>query len=346
MKHIFVSLILILSVNLVGWTQSGNSSLSNSLAVNPDNLIMSIINDTYDCRFDIALDKANELIRTMPRDPEGYFYKGGIYKKMLEEGCLASNDSTKRVIRLLVDEACQLAERNLNSYPNNTVAHFYYAASLVYRAWYEAMNHDWFAVMSDGIKARKTLEKAIEIDPNYFDAYAGIGAFNCYAARIPWYLKPLALVVGVNGDEEKGIAQLKKASEFGKYARTEATLFLGSVVYMNREDYSSAAKLMLELHRKFPGNFYFTQYLCQDYYELQNYTQAINLADTVLAVTDPAGSCQRERLSYIQFFRGKSYERIGDTGKAIADYEVIVKLNGNHYAGKDAETALNKLGSQ
>jgi len=343
-RRFIFSLLVILCAGPDGWAQTEYPSHSNSLSVNPEAIVMSVINEAYNCEFDNALEGTNQLIEILPEDPEGYFYRAGTFKRMLEEGCLASDDSTKREIRLLIDKACRLSEQKLDEYPNSAEAHFYYAASLVYRAWYEAADRNWIAVMSDGIKVRKTLEKAIEIDPNFFDAYTGIGAFNCYAARIPWFLKPLALVLGVSGDEEKGIAQLKKAAELGKYAKTEATLFLGSVVYVDKEEYSSAATLMLKLHENFPKNLYFVQYLCRDYYELHDYNQAINVADDALEVGDPTGSCQRERLSFIQFYRGKSYERIGERDKAIADYRVIVRLDGNRYAGKDAEAALEKWG--
>jgi len=319
---------------------------SSISAADLDKKVASILSYGYDCKFDDALNGADEIISIMPGDPEGYFYKGGIYKRMMEEGCLTSDDSTMMKVRSLIDRACRLSEQELDKQPDNVMAYFYYAASLVYRAWYESKNHDWLAVLSDGTKAKKTLEKAIEIDPNFYDAYTGIGAFNCYAARIPWYMKPIALVLGVHGDEDEGIAQLKKAVEFGKYAKIEAQMFLGSIAYVNREDYSSSAKLLLELHKRFPNNLYITQYLCKDYYELQNYDETINLASSVLSEVDPAGFCQRERLSFIQFYRGKSFERLGEEDKAIADYDTVVKLDVNHYAGKDALAALKKLRDQ
>lgn len=343
MKPILFSFILILSVYSNAWTQSKNSSSPSSVAANPDDLVISIINDTYSCEFDNALDEASKLIGILPEEGIGYFYKGGIYKRMMEEGCLESNDSTMRETRSLIDKACQLSEQKLRAHSDDVMAHFYYAASLVYRAWYESRNHDWIAVMSDGIKTKKQLEKVIEIDPSFYDAYTGIGAFNCYAARLPWYLKPFALVVGVSGDEDKGIEQLKKGAQFGEYSKIEANLFLGSVVYVNREDYASSAELLLELHREFPSNFYITQYLCQDYFELKDYAQVVSIANSALGAGDPDGYCQRERLSQIQFFRGESYERLNERKEAVADYEMVVRLDGDRFAGREAKAALDRL---
>lgn len=216
MKYSVFSMSLIISVCYVGWSQNKSTWGHNSRVRVRDELVMSIINDAYDCKFEKALIEANELIKTAPDDPEGYFYKGGVYRRMLEEGCIVSNDSTKHEIRSLIDRACQISELKVRAYPDSALERFYYAAALVDRAWYEGADRNWFSVMSDGIKARKMLERAVEIDSDFYDAYTGIGAFECYAAHIPWYLKPLSLVLGISGDEDKGIAFIRESDRAWK----------------------------------------------------------------------------------------------------------------------------------
>ncbi|MFZ1082349.1 MAG: tetratricopeptide repeat protein [Candidatus Kryptoniota bacterium] len=341
-KYIVLFLILILWIQpgQSGWAQPKNSS------DNLDEMISEILDDTYNYKFDDAIKATDKIIRILPDEPEGYLYKCGVCWKMLEEGCDEPVDSTKREIKFLIDKACALAAGKINSNPNDVMAHFYYAGSLVYLARYEAMSHDWFAVMSDGSKAKKMLEKDIEIDPHFYDAYSGIGAFNYYAARIPWYLKPIAFVLGISGNEDEGIAELKEAAQFGKYSKIEAAVFLASVVCVNEEDYSSAVKLMANLHRQYPDNLDFVKNLCHDDYEMQNYEEVVDLANSALEMDNAIGLCHRNTLSLIRFYRGESYEKLDDKNKAIADYESVVKLNGNGYSGKEAQEALDKLRSQ
>jgi len=346
MKYSSLSLSLILFFRAEVWAQSAGSPPGSPVNFSFDGLITRILDDTYDCKFDEALTKSDDLIAAFPDNPEGYLYKSGICWKMLEEGCVESRDSTKREIKVLIDKACELSERELDAHPGDTMAYFHYAGSLAYRAGFEAISHDWLAVMSDGINAKKMLEKTIEIDSNFYDAYSGLGAFNYYGSHIPWYLKPLAFVVGVRGNEDVGIAQLKKAAQFGKHAKIEASVFLATVVYVNEEDYSDAAKLLVELHRQFPDNLDFTRDLCRDYYEMQKFNEAIRCADAALSMDDPVGMCHRKSVSYIRFYRGKSYERLNERNKAIADYEVVVKLDGDAYSGREAKAALEKLRTQ
>jgi len=341
-KRIVVFLGLILCLQPLQSTQAQSHTPSAELEA----LISMTINDTYNYKFGDALKAADQIIAAYPKEPEGYLYKCGVYWKMLEEGSVGSTDSTKHEIKRLVDKACRLSAVKVDANPNDVKGLFYYAGSLVYRARYEATKSNWLSVMTDGVKSKKLLEKAIEIDPHFYDAYSGIGAFNYYAARIPWYLKPLALVLGISGNEEEGIAQLKKAAQFGKYAKAEAANFLASVVYMNKEDYPDATKLMSELHQQYPGNLDFVRNLCSAYYKMRDYTEVIHCADSALTEYDAAKSCHRSSVGYIRFYRGASYERLNEKDKAIADFEMVVKLNGGDRACKAAQAALDRMKRQ
>ena len=343
MKYIFLLLSLILLMQFDAISQSRNSFPQDSVTNNYGEMITSIINDTYDSKYDNALKETDKLIIAFPNDPVGYLYKSGVYWKMFEEGCYESKDSAKLQIKTLIDRACEVSRQRLDADPDDIMTNFYCAGSLVYRAGFEAMDHDWIAVMSDGLKAKKLLEKTIELDPNFYDAYSGLGAFNYYADRIPWFLKPIAFVLGVRGNEAGGIAQLKKAVQSGKYAKVEASVFLASVVYVNNGDYSNAAKLMNELHQQFPDNLDFVKNLCHDYYEQQMYFDVVRLANSALEMEDEKGPCHRNSLCLIRFYRGKSFEKLNEKNKAIADYEIVLEEDGDGYPGREAKAALEKL---
>lgn len=306
-------------------------------------MISSTIEDTYNYRFNSALQTTSKMIASYPKEPEGYLYKCGVWWKMLEEGCVGSVDSTKHEIKRLIDKACEFSAARIDANPNDVKGLFYYAGSLVYRARYGATKSDWLAVMTDGTKSRKLLQKAIELDPGFYDAYSGIGAFNYYAAHIPWYLKPVAFVLGISGNEEEGIAQLKEAAQLGRYSKTEAAEFLASVVYVNKEDYPDATDLMLELHQHYPDNLDFIRNLCSAYYKMQEYTQVIYQADSVLVEYDTVNSCHRTSIEYIRYYRGASYERLSQKEKAIADYEMVVRQDGDDYPCRQARAALDRL---
>ena len=68
-------------------------------------------------------------------------------------------DSTKGEIKLLIDKACELSAAKVDTNPNDVDGTLLLCRVTGLLARYEADDHDWFAVMSDGIKAKKMLEK-------------------------------------------------------------------------------------------------------------------------------------------------------------------------------------------
>ena len=353
------------------------SSVHTSLGA----LIDSTVVNTYNYRFTRALGFADSMISSYPDRPEGYIYSCGIYSKMIAEHCFKSPDSIWNRYVVLVEKACELSKDRVESDPKNVHSLFHYASALVYRSRYEAAKSDWFGLMADGMKSRKILEKAVKLDPHFYDAYSGIGAFNYYAAHLPWYLKPIALVLGINGNETVGIDELKKAAKLGNFSKAEAASFLADIVYVDKKNYSGIVRLSLELHQLYPGNLDFIRSLCFGYYKLREYGRVLLYADSCLSEYRGADSLRFVSLSYIRFYsgeayaalrknyggavadlsktiemgepsvlvsrayyrRGSVYERMGEKGKAISDFETAIRLNGDDNACRKARLALDSL---
>ena len=349
-----------------------------------DALIDSTVENTYNYRFGHALEFTDSMIAEYPDRPEGYVYRCGIYSKMIAEDYFRSTDSIWNVYHVIVGKACSLSKKQVESAPDNLRRLFYYASALVYRSRYEAAKSDWFGLMADGLKSRKILERAVRLDPDFYDAYSGIGAFNYYAAHLPWYLKPIALILGINGNEKVGIEELKKAAEHGSYSKAEAASFLADVVYVAEKNYSGIVRLSLALHRMYPGNLDFVRSLCFGYYRLHDYSSVLRFADPCLAEYRGADSLRFVSLGYIRFYRGEAYaalnmnyggaiadlsktiemgepsvlvsrayyrrgsvyERMGEKDKAILDFETAIRLNGDDNACRQAKIALDSLKSQ
>jgi tetratricopeptide (TPR) repeat protein len=340
------------------------------------------VQQTYNYRFEDALATTDSMISDYPDRPEGYIYKCGIYSKMLAEDSFNSPDSIWRMYKGLVERACELSKTGYEANSDDVENIFHYASALVYRSRYDAWKKDWLGLMSDGVKSRRLLEKAIKLRPDFYDAYSGIGAFNYYAAHLPWYLKPVALILGIKGNEEEGIVELKRAARLGNYSRAEAASFLTDVVYSDKKEFRKIAKLALDLHKQYPGNLDFVRTLCFASYKLSDYRKVIRYAYPILA-RYRGDSIRYLSLAYIRFYRGESYaalntnyegaildyskaiqmgesvlvsqayygrgalyERLGKRRRAIADFDTTIELNGDDRSCKLARAALDSLKSQ
>lgn len=344
-------------------------------------LIDSTVAETYNYNFTPALAITDSMIARYPGRPEGYIYKCGIYSKMLAESYFRHRDSVWNVYRRIVDRACKLSKDRVKAHPDDVDDLFHYASALVYRSRYEAAKSDWLGLMSDGVRSRKLLERAIGLDSTFYDAYSGIGAFNYYAAHLPWYLKPVALILGIQGNERKGIADLKKAAQLGFYARAESASFLADIVYKEKKNYRVIARIALRLHTQYPGNLDFVRSLCFAYYKMNDFEQVVHYADPVLARYGGPDSTRFRSLAFIRFYRGEAYaalrrnydlaiadysrtiemgessmlvsrayygrgsiyERLGLKRKAVLDFKTAIRLNGDYNACKLARAALDSL---
>ncbi len=315
----------------------------DSASARVEALVDSTIDQTYSYRFDDALATTAEMIASYPTEPEGYLYRSGIYWKMMQEGCLERSDTTKQELKRLIDQACRFSEAGLDTNKDDVKTMFYYAGSLVYRAKYEMMKSDWLGVMSDGNKAKKLLENVLRLDPRFYDAYSGIGAFNYYTAHLPWYMGPFALILGIRGNGERAIQQLRTAAAKGKYAKTEAADFLASVVYVNEKKFEDAVSIMRGLHREYPGNLNFIRELCSSCYQMGKYEETVRYADLALEHLDDVDTCCRTSLTYIRFYRGASFEKLDQKARAIADFEIVAGMNNSEYACKQAKVELEGL---
>ena len=94
----------------------------------------------------------------------------------------------------------------------------------------------------------KAISQAVIIDPSSSDALLGIGAWDYFTAKVPLFIRPLAvLLLGSKiGNRDTGIEELNRAIECGQHTRIEAAMVLASA-YWSEADYSEFEKV-IETH--------------------------------------------------------------------------------------------------
>lgn len=113
------------------------------------------------------------------------------------------------------------------------------------------------AAMS-GFSALKHLQKAITLDSSFYDAYLGMGMFNCILAKAPFYVRSALTIIGKNVSFSRGLTYLRLCATHGRYAGDIAKLYLleflspywGSEAMEKQDIFNS-------LERNYPQNPYF-----------------------------------------------------------------------------------------
>ncbi len=101
---------------------------------------------------------------------------------------------------------------------------------------------------------RVTFESVLDDDPEYYDAYMGLGVLQYYAGKqIDGFLGAIAWLVGMSGDANLGLEYFQKVYEKGSLLKTEAQFALPILVAYLEQDTDRSIPMydkFLSLHPK------------------------------------------------------------------------------------------------
>ena len=119
------------------------------------------------------------------------------------------------------------------------------------RGRWEAAHHRWLSAYLDGRRAYGNERRAVKLNPELYDAYLGIGAFDYYVATLSRFVRVLAFMSG--GGRDKGLSELQLATR-GRYSGVAAKLLLVGIDWTFEKNPQEAWNILEELHRRYPGS--------------------------------------------------------------------------------------------
>lgn len=232
-----------------------------------DSTILAGIGLIHQDKFDEAIGEFSKIIEKYPEEPVGYFFIAASYQTLIDD---YRNENYKQDFELYVDTAIAKAQRKIDDGSDAAEDHFYLGGSYGYRGIYKSFRGDWWGAFKDAHKAKPQLEKALEINPELYDCYFGLGAYHYWASiksRILWWF-PF-----IGDDREKGIEQYKLAATKGRYAKAEAKYGLLRV-YIEEKRYPEALNLAEQLKSINPDDPFVLWMTGQAYIGLQSWDEA------------------------------------------------------------------------
>ena len=166
------------------------------------------INGVYSLDFDTAQKNIERVFRDYPDHPFAHFGNAMIAWSRYEYEYELSDDRQRKVFEQILDDSIAGIKRWMKQYPNDPNAYMGIGALYGLRALFTMRNRSWITAYFSGRKAIKNLEKSLELDPTYYDAYFGLGIYQYYAGTLPSVIKILAKIVAIKGDPDEGVVQL------------------------------------------------------------------------------------------------------------------------------------------
>lgn len=280
----------------------------------------------YGLRFDEALSAARAAEAAHPGHPAGPFYAGVV---RFQEFVAADAASTETYAAFESESlrAEEAARAWLSTSP--ALGHYYLGAVHGFRARALVAERRWAAAAGSARRGVGHLRKALELDPSLVDVRLGLGMYEYYVARAPALARPLAwAMLGLWGDREKGLAELRLVAEHGQAARMEALSVLSAIYASEREGmWADSEALLGPLMERYPGNPVYR--MRRAYVALRRgaYGEAARIADPGGAWLEAVPASLRERARAAALYRAAEGELLGgDAAAARAHLDAMAGL--------------------
>lgn len=275
------------------------------------------INGVYSLDFETADKNIAQVFAQYPDHPFAHFGNAMIAWSRYEYEFETSDDKQRKVFEKILDDSISGIKRWIKQHPDDPNAYMGIGALYGLRAMFSMRNRSWITAYFSGRKAIKNLERSLEIDPTYYDAYFGLGIYQYYAGTLPSVIKVLAKIVAIKGNPDEGVKQLNAAREKAMFTSDSAKLILIEVQNTRKSKYYNPAKSLeyiRELRSKYPKNplMHYVEVICL--YETGDYDDVTAQAGRFLALIgkDPF---------YKDIYIARAYTALGTVQMAKGNFD-------------------------
>lgn len=279
------------------------------------------INGIYQLDFDTAQKNIDAGMRLYPDHPFAHFGNAMIAWSRFEYEYEKSNERQRKVFEKTLDESIAGVKRWMKSHPDDANAHMALGGLYGLRALFNMNNRNWVTAYFAGRKAISHMEKSLALDPEFYDAYFGLGIYQYYAGTLPSVIKILAKIVAIKGDPDEGVRQLNLAREKAIFTSDSAKLILIEIYNTRNTKYynpQESLRLIRQLRAKYPRHplLNYVEIICL--YENGMYDEALEDARTFL------GRIGKDEF-YKDIYIPRAYTALGTSYMAKGQYQEAIE---------------------
>lgn len=261
-----------------------------------NNLVMEGKNHIYRLEFEEAEKLFRESQAEFPEYPQGYVYQA--YITALFYALDQSNDSLAQKLEEQLQQAIEVAKDYKDRYNDSAGSYFHLALANSIKALYYIVDRSYVKGYWYGRKAKGDLNKVVEMDSTYYDAYIGLGLFHYYADLLPGFLKFVAGVLGFDGDRVKGKAEIELTATKGHYFKIESEFLFYSIGYFLEGDKDNSIRALQRMYQQYPTNQGLGVMIAYHYRRSGLIQQCIDMCEKLIKEEDPPMLPQITNLKY------------------------------------------------
>ncbi len=251
------SVTVVLVVIALGWAAAANAASSQtSRGASPiEEFILPGLEHNAEGDYDAAREVWTRFEKKHPAHPAANVYATEtLYWRMMHE---EGGTRFDHAVAHECDEAIRKAAAWVEARPFDAAGYFYLGQALMHRGRLHGLRARIFEAWRFGERGRRTLERALELDPGRADAKLPIGLYYYYASLVPDFFGWLSFLWFVpTGKGDQGIAYIEEVSRSDGLHRMAAAFHLANIrsEHADRLDHDWAHSEYRRMHERYPHN--------------------------------------------------------------------------------------------
>jgi tetratricopeptide (TPR) repeat protein len=317
--------VLILSLSLL-FTYS-NNSIGNFNNIDPaDDEILQGLTHIYNLRFDEAEKSFRAIQEVMPENIKSYFYESLIY---FYKAFITRDEKQYEIFLGLSGNVIDKCEDILDDNSENVEALYYKGQAHSYRSLLMLhLNKSLFKSALNGNSGYRILNEVIETNPEFYDAYMGLGLYKIAIGFVPNKFRWLLSIIGFDGNIKDGLHYLRISMEKGKFTKVDSKLYLAIFSLREREEKDQVSVgLMRSLVEQYPKSPVFNILYAGFLQQIGMIDESIKFINEALTLNTYSLQNEVKKAAYAML--GNAYFRKNDFHKTIESLEEHLKYISN-----------------
>lgn len=318
---------------------SAGAQAGHTNPLNLDPMVRQGYERFYNMDFDSAIKIFNQVAQQHPQDPMAWDYilMATVFHELYHQDLLDTTyyahdsflsnkrdvpvpEGVHRQIEDLTTKIIAMCDANVAANPNDKNSYFArgYAKGM-HAVFITLAEHSFSTAARQGYASRNDSEAVLKLDPQYADARMAVGLQRFAVASLPRWVRIIVGVMGVGGNKEQGLADLREAAAHGVVTSVESKTALG--LFLRHDGrYPEALQVQRGLAEQYPHDFLFRLEVANLLKDEGHGLEAIAEYKKVLADADKPGYFADARLQLAWFGLGdteRGYNQIPEAANSF-----------------------------
>ena len=277
----------------------------------------------YNLRFEDAEQSFKTLQTKYPYDVKSYFFESLIY---FYKAIITGDEQLYEKFLELSENVINKCEDILNDDDNNIETLFYKGQAHSCRSLLMLkLNKSLFRAAINGNSGYRILNEVIERNPEFYDAYMGLGLYKIALGFVPNSFRWLLSIIGFDGNIKDGLRYLRTSMEKGKFTKVDSKVYLAIFSIREREEREKEpVKLIKSLYDQYPESPIFKLLYAGFLQQIGEVEESIRITKDALRFNNY--SLKEEVRKSAFGILGNAYFRKNDFRKTIEVLETYLKF--------------------